>query len=238
MKLSKLCDLFFSLAFHKTCATLGVGLFDKAKIEQEKLLNTRNTLESAQQKAQKSGWKIVEKQTKSLSTTEVFNAVKSAVSSYLGISDNVDQVAQILMGQLSIETGGLRVAHNYNVGNIMAHGSTNQFWHGDVIVLHAHEYDKNKTKYWLYSLFRAYNNLVDGVSDWMTFLKAKFPGALEKAKTGDVDGFVVALKQGGYFTAPVEEYMKGVKSGIKSMQAKIEKERRMNDKSTMATQVS
>ena len=55
--------------------------------------------------------------------------------------------------------------------------------------------------------------------------KNRIPSAIEKAKQGDVEGFVLALKAGGYYTAPVEDYMKGVKSGIKMVQRKMLQEK-------------
>jgi len=114
------------------------------------------------------------------------------------------------MGQLGMETG-FKSLHNNNVGNLMAAGSPNQYWKGDVIILLAHEYDKQKQKYYLNSLFRAYDTLEEGVSDWARLLKEKFPSAVEKAKEGDITGFVTELKNNRYFTAPVESYLAGVK---------------------------
>ena len=197
---------------------------DKQKQEEEKLLKTRNTKESAEQKAQKNGWTIVDLQKSPMTTSQMYSAVKNSVINFLGITENVDVITEIFLGQLVVETG-LHAANNYNVGNIMAHDKPNEFWKGKVIVLHAHEFDKNKEKYWLFSLFRAYDNFNEGIGDWLLFMKKRIPAAIEKAKQGDVEGFVIALKAGGYYTAPLEDYMKGVKSGIKMVQKKMEKER-------------
>ena len=234
MKLKKLCSEFYALAILNPRLT--VPLVDhpdpkeidkqkaKEKEEQEKLLRTRNTKESAEQKAQKNGWTIVELQKTPMTTSGTYSAVKNQVINFLGITENVDVITEIFLGQLVVETG-LHAANNYNVGNIMAHDKPNQFWKGKVIVLHAHEFTSSKEKYWLFSLFRAYDNFNDGIGDWLLFMKNRIPAAIEKAKQGDVEGFVTALKAGGYYSAPLEDYMKGVKSGIKMVQKKMLKEK-------------
>jgi flagellum-specific peptidoglycan hydrolase FlgJ len=239
MNVKELCNQFFKLALVNTSLILPIDPelakqkelekqkakeLAKQKEEQEKLLKTRNTKESAEQRAAKNGWTIIELQKTPLTTSGTYSAVKNAVINFLGIKDNVDVITEIFLGQLVVETG-LHAANNYNVGNIMAHDKPNQFWKGKVIILHAHEFTGKKEKYWLFSLFRAYDNLNDGIGDWLLFMKNRIPSAIEKAKQGDVEGFVLALKAGGYYTAPVEDYMKGVKNGIRMVQKKMQKER-------------
>ena len=238
MNLKKLCSEFYVLAALNSGLTVPItGQPDlkqidkqkekdlaKEKEEQEKLLRTKNTKESAEQKAQKNGWTIVELQKTPMTTSGTYSDVKNQVINFLGITENVDVITEIFLGQLVVETG-LHAANNYNVGNIMAHDKPNQFWKGKVIVLHAHEFTASKEKYWLFSLFRAYDNFNDGIGDWLLFMKNRIPAAIEKAKQGDVEGFVVALKAGGYYSAPLEDYMKGVKSGIKMVQKKMLKEK-------------
>ena len=174
----------------------------------------RNTRENAISRVNKRGWKIVQKETNPPDMTTIRAAVKNAVIDILGVKNNVDVTVDILMGQLGMETG-FKSLHNNNVGNLMAIGSPNQYWKGDVIILLAHEYDKQKQKYYLNSLFRAYDTLNDGVSDWARLLKEKFPSAVKKAAGGDIEGFVTQLKKNRYFTAPVESYMAGVKTWSK-----------------------
>jgi hypothetical protein len=197
MRIKKLCNYFYKLALVDTKLTNPLDLpinpankleedkkakeLAKQKEEQEKLLKTRNTKESAQQKAQKNGWTIVELQKTPMTTSGTYSAVKNQVINFLGITENVDVITEIFLGQLVVETG-LHAANNYNVGNIMAHDKPNQFWKGKVIVLHAHEFTASKEKYWLFSLFRAYDNFNDGIGDWLLFMKNRIPAAIEKAK--------------------------------------------------------
>ncbi len=180
---------------------LSIGFVDK---------DIRNTSQDAINRANKNGWRVVKKETNPPNVSTIRSAVKNAAMQMLGVKDNVDATVDILMGQLGMETG-FRALHNNNVGNLMAAGSPNQYWKGDVIILLAHEYDKQKQKYYLNSLFRAYDTLEEGVSDWARLLKEKFPSAVEKAKEGDITGFVTELKNNRYFTAPVESYLAGVK---------------------------
>ena len=174
----------------------------------------RNTRENAISRVNKRGWKIVQKETNPPDMTTIRAAVKNAVIDILGVKNNVDVTVDILMGQLGMETG-FKSLHNNNVGNLMAAGSPNQYWKGDVIILLAHEYDKNKKIYYNHSLFRSYDTLNDGVGDWARLLKSKFPSAVAKAESGDIEGFVTELKNNRYFTAPVEKYLAGVKTWSK-----------------------
>lgn len=189
--------------------------FDE-KLEEFSLLSEgadkdiKNTKDAATSRANKHGWTIVQKETNPPDIAIIRSTVKNAVINIFGVKNNIDVTVDILMGQLGMETG-FKSLHNNNVGNLMAAGSPNQYWKGDVIILLAHEYDKNKNKYYLYSLFRAYDTLEDGVFDWARLLKSKFPAAVAKAEQADITGFVTELKNKNYFTAPVEKYLAGVK---------------------------
>jgi len=182
------------------------------KVAQEK--DIRNTEQDAINRANKYGWKIVQKETNPPNISAIRSEVKNVATQVFGIKENVDATVDILMGQLGMETA-FKSLHNNNVGNLMAAGSPNKYWKGNVIILLAHEYDKQEKKYYLYSLFRSYDTLNDGVSDWAFLLKNKFPAAVERAINGDIEGFVTELKKRGYFTAPAESYMAGVKTWSK-----------------------
>jgi len=179
--------------------------------------DVRNTEQDAIDRANQNGWNIVKVTTNPPDITTIRSAVEKAAKNILGVQNNLDVAVDILMGQLGMETG-FKSLHNNNVGNINAKGAPNQYWKGDVIILLAHEYDKSNRKYWLNSLFRAYDTLDNGVSDWASLLKRKFPAAVEKAAQGDITGFVTELKRNGYFTAPVESYLAGVKTWSKKVQ--------------------
>ena len=60
--------------------------------------------------------------------------------------------------------------------------------------------------------FRAFRSLADGVIDHLAFLygKRRYAAAWEALKTGDPTKFAKALKEGGYYTDPVEVYARGL----------------------------
>ncbi len=63
--------------------------------------------------------------------------------------------------------------------------------------------------------FRAYANAVDGAYEYVTFQARELPryqAAWKLLLAGDVEGYVRALSAAGYFTAPVESYLKTVRS--------------------------
>jgi hypothetical protein len=58
--------------------------------------------------------------------------------------------------------------------------------------------------------FRAYGSAIEGATDYVKFLATRFSGAMAEARQGDAEGFVRALKQGGYFTGSQEDYVRSV----------------------------
>jgi flagellar protein FlgJ len=54
--------------------------------------------------------------------------------------------------------------------------------------------------------FRAYATPAEGARDYLALLRTRYGGAMGAAERGDVDGFATALKQRGYYTAPVSDY--------------------------------
>jgi Mannosyl-glycoprotein endo-beta-N-acetylglucosaminidase len=60
--------------------------------------------------------------------------------------------------------------------------------------------------------FRAYRNAQAGARDYIALLARRYPGALERARDGDAEGFVQALARGGYFTAEPEAYLRALSS--------------------------
>lgn len=182
--------------------------------------NPVNKLQDAIDTANKNGWELVPKKTSSANTNEIKSEIKSILRELFNITENLDMVADILMGQLYMETG-FRSIHNNNVGNIKAHGTLNQFWRGKVFPLLVHEYNKNKEKYYVYSLFRHYDSLKEGIGDWAALLKRRFPKAVDEAAKGNAEGFVQELKNRNYFTASVDSYLAGVQSWRKKQKSNI-----------------
>ena len=192
------------------------------------LLNEResiNTVQDAKNRANQNGWTLVEKKTNPPNINDIRVEVKNIITNTFNIKENIDEAADVLMGQLYMETG-FKSQHNNNVGNLKASGSANQFWKGKVITLLAHENKKNSEKYYMYSLFKAYDTLRDGVGDWARLLKSKYPLAVAAASRGDVVGFVNELKTVGYFTAPTKDYLAGAMlKDAKAALAKATKEK-------------
>lgn len=61
--------------------------------------------------------------------------------------------------------------------------------------------------------FRAYRDFQDGALDYLWLLRKKYASAWDVLRTGDPAAFARKLKQGLYYTAPVDEY-EGALSGL------------------------
>ena len=62
--------------------------------------------------------------------------------------------------------------------------------------------------------FRAWRTLEEGAAAFVALLQQRFPEALAAAGRGDVAGYVLGLRARGYFTAPVELYLRGVRANL------------------------
>ncbi len=62
--------------------------------------------------------------------------------------------------------------------------------------------------------FKAYDSIQQSVEDQVSLLKRKYPDAWHALQVGDVDGYVAALKDGGYFTGNETLYLNSVKSRL------------------------
>ena len=60
------------------------------------------------------------------------------------------------------------------------------------------------------SRFRAFHTIEEGALDHVTLLARRFPVAWRAALAKDVIGFAVALRNAGYYTADVGQYMRGL----------------------------
>src|SRR5258706_14481832 len=58
--------------------------------------------------------------------------------------------------------------------------------------------------------FRAYGTAEEGAADYVRFLKAHYPAALDASEKGDARGFVQEFMRSGYFTANEESYTHSV----------------------------
>ena len=71
--------------------------------------------------------------------------------------------------------------------------------------------------------FRAFEELVDGAADHLELLHRRFPDAFTSALQGDARAFSTSLKRAGYYTAPVDQYTKGILGCLPRVQAASKK---------------
>lgn len=107
-----------------------------------------------------------------------------------------------LFAQIMHETGGGKSLYGFNVGGIKGKN-------GKVMALNTGEGEGGKER--IKANFRAYDNLDEGLDDYVATLQADFPKAWEAAKTGDAGAFARALKEEGYYTDSEANYARGLK---------------------------
>lgn len=145
------------------------------------------------------------------------------------------EMLHILHAQSALETGHWKSTFNYNLGGAKRHGdcdwthftTTERFPHAtadkyialskpgaEVTVLKVDETHKTLRFAGQQSMncFASWEDLDSAARDHVSLLTRRFPKAIDRAKAGDVDGYVRELKRAKYFTASEDEYMKAVKS--------------------------
>lgn len=178
------------------------------------------------EEAKSKGFMLVPEQKTPLNETMVILGFINAISKMFPDLDKnvVKEFALIIAAQAKLETG-LRSCHNWNTGNIHAtKGGQNNFWKGKVSAWDDPQmrpdgsYFTHKWRLW-----RAYDNVEEGLGDHLLFLIKRFPKAVEFAKAGDAVGFTKALRESGYFTAPLSQYTKGMVGIRDGFKKKLEK---------------
>jgi flagellum-specific peptidoglycan hydrolase FlgJ len=111
---------------------------------------------------------------------------------------------RVLVAQWSHETGGGRAMMNYNFGGIKGSSPSGL----SAAYLTTEGQGQSAVK--LTDRFRAYGSAIEGATDYVKFLSTRFSGAMAEARQGNPEGFVRALKQGGYFTGSEEDYVRSV----------------------------
>lgn len=145
------------------------------------------------------------------------------------------EVLHILHAQSALETGHWKSLFNFNLGGAKKHGTcdwthfttTERLPHSaadkyiasskpgaEVTVLREDQTHKTLRFAGRQSMncFASWEDLDTAARDHVALLTRRFPKAIERAKAGDVDGYVRELKRAKYFTASEEEYMKAVRS--------------------------
>lgn len=145
------------------------------------------------------------------------------------------KVLHILHAQSALETGHWKSLWNFNLGGAKKHGTCDWTYFTTTERFPSETADKylassrpgaevslvklegtHKTLKFSgkqsMNCFASWEDLDTASKDHLALLFRRFPTAIEKAKAGDVDGYVRELKKRGYFTASEEEYMKAVGS--------------------------
>ena len=111
---------------------------------------------------------------------------------------------RVLVAQWSHETGGGRAMMNFNFGGIKGSSPSG------LSAAYRTTEGQGASEVKVVDRFRAYDSAIEGATDYVKFLAKRFSGAMSQAQKGDAEGFVRALKQGGYFTGSEEDYVRSV----------------------------
>lgn len=140
-----------------------------------------------------------------LSTNEAAAALKNAYTNIYGSAPTAEALS-ILIAQWAHETGHGKSMYNYNFGGIKGKGPSG------LSTLYKTREGFGATEIRIKDYFRAYNNADEGAVDYIKLLERRFPKALEQARQGNSEQFVVELKNKGYFTGSLPSYVKSIKS--------------------------
>lgn len=165
---------------------------------------------------------------------QVFLALATAWQLLAGSPPSRD-VLHILHAQSALETGHWRSIMNFNLGGAKRHAphdwcfftTTERFPHsvadrylasskpGAEVALVRQDATHKTLRFsgkQSMNCFASWETLDDAASAHLALLFRRFPTAIERAKAGDVDGYVRELKRRNYFTASEDEYKKAVGS--------------------------
>ncbi len=136
---------------------------------------------------------------------------KSWMDYYDGTEPDKNSLA-ILYAQTILETGRFKYCYCYNVGNQKSKAADGHHWTmykcsevlGGKEIFFEPPHDQTK--------FRAFMSMQDGFDHHFKFLaeKERYKLAWDSLIDGDVENYVKNLKAGGYFTASLNLYMKGM----------------------------
>lgn len=113
----------------------------------------------------------------------------------------------VLLAQWSLETGGGAKCIQWNLGNAKSIPGDGYDW----TEFPTTEVVKGAVVH-LVARFRAFPSLAAGAADYLRLLSRRFATAWPFVVAGDVDGFAHALHVAHYYTAPVEDYARGMRA--------------------------
>ncbi len=144
----------------------------------------------------------VEKKKTPASDDEVISTFINSWKSVYGSEPTKPEIAMV-WSQTALETGRYKSLYNYNVGNITTSGKEYNYYMNDDT-----HWDDKKNK-WVghVAKFRAYNSLVEGITDYLKFLKnGRFEPAMNASKMGDPKAFSQALAKVHYYDPKGEKH--------------------------------
>ena len=152
-----------------------------------------------------------------LEPEEVRQALTAAWLERFGVSPLSDSVS-VLLAQIAQETG-FRACWNFNLGNVKARPSAIgpdycelagvwEIQNGERIELKMGEPGTQ---------FRAFRTLNEGAAAYLEVLAHRFADAWPAVVAGDPIAFAVALKRAHYYTAPLDDYTRGLSSRFEEL---------------------
>jgi len=136
---------------------------------------------------------------------------KTAIEGALGVGPGANSpLVDMLLAHWAHETRKGVDMYNYNFGGV----KPGKGYTGQTTVLRTDE-GYGASKHTIRDRFRAFDTPLAGAQDYVNRLTKQWPGALEAAKAGNPEGFVDALRRGGYFTGDPKVYEKAIRSFYK-----------------------
>lgn len=126
------------------------------------------------------------------------------------------RVAAIVAAQAALETNNGATPgwlQGWNFGNITAGTG----WTGAVVEGGDTEPDASGKYVPIVARFRKYGSLAESVSDFLALLSwSRYRPARDALFAEDVNGYLEKLRAGGYYTAPLADYVAGTKAALEA----------------------
>jgi hypothetical protein len=145
------------------------------------------------------------------STEELLRALARASERVLSHPMERPSIA-LLVAQIWLETGRLKSCFNFNLGNVRDLPGDGF----DYVLLWTWEI-LNGQRWEGYGAFRAHESLEEGACEHLKFLtdfvrRPKYKRVWDTVMAGDASQYAHVLKAAGYYTAPEEDYARGIRS--------------------------
>jgi hypothetical protein len=150
---------------------------------------------------------------KTLSEGEAAVALREAWFKIFGSYPNNNQLA-LLWSQAALETGRWKKIWCYNFGNIKKNWGNND--NATFTMFRCSEILNGKEEWFdpphIQTHFKAYKSATEGAEDYIRFVsgRKRYAKAWQEVLNGDPVAYCKELRAGGYFTASLELYTKGV----------------------------